>query len=160
MRTVVEAWRARPERERSMLAAGGAVIAVMLYVALAWIPLERARVRLAGDLPTLRASIAALERDAAEVKRLRAEAPSVPKNRAPLAPLMAANTWARQLPGVQLTIPDEKHVRLSGSDIAFNALLDWLATAQAAHGLRVETARIEALAATGRVRADLTLARP
>ena len=160
MRTVVEAWRARPERERSMLAAGGAVIAVMLYVALVWIPLERMRVRLAADLPALRASISALERDAAEVKRLRAQPSAVPQNRAPLAPMMAANTWARELPGVQLTVPDEKHVRLSGSDVAFNALLDWLATAQAAHGLRVETARIDALAAPGRVRAELTLARP
>jgi type II secretory pathway component PulM len=94
------------------------------------------------------------------VKRLRAQAPSVPQNRAPLAPLMAANTWAKQLPGVQLTVPDERHVRLSGTDIAFAALLDWLATAQAAHGLRVESARIDALPATGRVRAELTLARP
>jgi general secretion pathway protein M len=160
MKYLTEAWRARPERERSLLAAGGVVIAVMLYVALVWIPLERTRVRLAAYLPALRASISALERDAAEVKRLRVEPSSVPQNRAPLAPLMAANTWARELPGVQLTVPDEKHVRLSGSDIAFTALLDWLATAQAAHGLRVESARIEALAATGRVRAELTLARP
>ena len=160
MKYLSEAWRARPERERSLLAAGAVVIAVMLYVALAWLPLERMRVRLAADLPALRASIAALERDAAEVKRLRAQPSTVPTNRAPLAPLMAANSWARELPGVQLTVPDEKHVRLSGSDIAFGALLDWLATAQAAHGLRVEAARIEALAAPGRVRADLTLARP
>jgi type II secretory pathway component PulM len=160
MKYVTEAWRARPERERSLLAAGALVIAVMLYVALVWIPLERMRVRLGADLPSLRASISALERDAAEVKRLRATPSSVPQNRSPLAPMMAANTWARELPGVQLTVPDEKHVRLSGSDIAFTSLLDWLATAQAAHGLRVESARIEALPAAGRVRAELTLARP
>jgi type II secretory pathway component PulM len=160
MKYVTEAWRARPERERSLLAAGALVIAVMLYVALVWIPLERMRVRLGADLPALRASISALERDAAEVKRLRATPSAVPQNRSPLAPLMAANTWARELPGVQLTVPDEKHVRISGSDIAFTSLLDWLATAQAAHGLRVETARIEALPAAGRVRAELTLARP
>ena len=160
MKHLTEAWRARPERERSMLAAGAVVIAVMLYVALVWIPLERMRVRLAADLPALRASIAALERDAIEVKRLRAQPSTVPQNRAPLAPLMAANTWARELPGVQLTVPDERHVRLSGSDIAFTSLLDWLDTARAAHGLRVESARIEALPAVGRVRAELTLARP
>ena len=160
MRTLVEAWRARPERERGMLGAGALVIGVMLYVALVWIPLERMRARLGADLPALRASIASLERDAAEVKRLRAQPATVPRNPSPLAPLMAANTWARELPGVQLTVPDEKHVRLSGSDIAFTALLDWLVTAQAAHGLRVESAKIDALPATGRVRAELTLARP
>ena len=160
MKTVVEAWRARPERERSFLAAGALVIGVMLYVALVWLPLERMRARLGADLPALRASIAALERDAAEVKRLRATPSAIPPNPAPLATVMRANTWARELPGVQLTVPDEKHVRISGADMAFTALLDWLTTAQAAHGLRVESARIDALPAPGRVRAELTLARP
>ncbi len=160
MRTLAETWRSRPERERSFLAAGAVVMGVMLYVALAWLPLERMRARLAADLPALRASITALERDAAEVKRLRALPSAVPRNRSPLAPLMAANTWARELPGVQLTVPDEKHVKISGADVGFTALLDWLATAQAAHGLRVESARIDALPAPGRVRAELTLARP
>jgi type II secretory pathway component PulM len=60
---------------------------------------------------------------------------------------------------VQLTLPDENHVKISGADVPFSALLDWLTTVQAAHGLRVESARIEALPAAGRVRAELTLAR-
>jgi type II secretory pathway component PulM len=159
MRTLAESWRARPERERSFLAAGALVVGVMLYVALVWLPLERARVRLEADLPALRASIAALERDAAEVKRLRATPSAIPQNRMPLASLMSANAWARQLPGVQVTVPDERHVKLAGDDIPFTALLDWLVTAQAAHGLRVESARIDARPETGRVRADLTLVR-
>jgi type II secretory pathway component PulM len=159
MRTLGEAWRARPERERSFLAAGALVAGVMLYVALVWLPLERMRVRLEADLPTLRASIEALERDAAEVKKLRAQPSAIPRHRMPLASLMGANAWARQLPGVQVTVPDERHVKLTGEDIAFTALLDWLATAQAAHGLRVESARIDARPEAGRVRADLTLVR-
>jgi len=146
-------------REKSLAAAGGVVIGAMLLVALVWLPLERLRVRLAHELPVLRASVEALQRDADEVKRVRALPATMPANPAPLAPLIAANAWGRELPGVQLTVPDEKHVRLVGDDIAFGALLDWLATAQAAHGLRVESARIEAGPMTGRVRADLTLAR-
>jgi type II secretory pathway component PulM len=157
--SVADLWYSRPPRERSLLTAGLAVLGVMLVVALVWLPLERTRLRLGADLPALRASLAALERDAGEVKRLRALGPTIPANPAPLAPLIAANAWARQLPGVQLTVPDEKHVRLTGEDIGFGALLDWLATAQAAHGLQVESARIEALRAPGRVRAELTLAR-
>ena len=152
-------WHSRPPRERSLVAAGFVVLAAMLVVALAWLPLERARARLATELPELRASIVALERDAEEVKRLRTVPATIPANPAPLAPLIAANAWARELPGVQLSVPDEKHVRLAGEDIGFSALLDWLATAQAAHGLRVESARIEALPQPGRVRAELTLAR-
>ncbi len=157
--SVANLWYSRSPRERSLLTAGLAVLGMMLLVALVWLPLERSRLRLAADLPALRASLAALERDAEEVKRLRALGPTIPANSSPLAPLIAANAWARQLPGVQLTVPDEKHVRLTGEDIGFGALLDWLATAQAAHGLRVESARIEALRAPGRVRAELTLAR-
>ena len=151
-------WRSRSARERGIVRAGLAVLAVMLVVALAWLPLERTRARLAAEMPVLRASVSALERDAEEVRRLRALPAAVPANAGPLAPLMAANAW-RELPGVQVSVPDEKHVRLSGADIAFTALLDWLANAQAAHGLTVESARIDALPAPGRVRAELVLAR-
>lgn len=157
--SLARAWRSRSPRERSLVTAGLAVLAVILVVALVWLPLERTRVRLAVQLPELRASVLGLERDAEEVRQLRALPPTIPANPAPLASLIAANAWARELPGVQLTVPDEKHVRLAGADISFTALLDWLTNAQAAHGLRVESARIEALAAPGRVRAELTLAR-
>ena len=152
-------WRSRSARERSIVRAGLVVLAVTLVVALVWLPLERTRARLATEMPVLRASVSALERDAEEVRRVRALPPTIPANPAPLAPLMAANAWARELPGVQLTVPDEKHVRLAGADIPFAALLDWLTNAQAAHGLSVESARIDALPAPGRVRAELVLAR-
>ncbi len=157
--SLVDLWRSRSARERSVLGAGLVVLAVMLVVALAWLPLERTRARLAAEMPELRASVSALERDAEEVRRVRALPATIPVNPSPLAPLMAANAWARDLPGVQLTVPDEKHVRLAGADISFTALLDWLTNAQAAHGLRVESARIDALPAPGRVRVELTLAR-
>ena len=152
-------WRSRSARERRIVGAGLAVLAVILVVALVWVPLERTRARLAEEVPVLRASVSALERDADEVRRVRALPPAIRANPAPLAPLMAANAWARELPGVQLTVPDEKHVRLAGADIAFTALLDWLTNAQAAHGLSVESARIDALPTPGRVRAELLLAR-
>lgn len=157
--SVAALWHSRSPRERSVVTAGLTVLAMMLVVALVWLPLERARVRLAAELPHLRASLVALQRDADEVKRLRALPATIPANPAPLAPLIAANAWARDLPGVQLSVPDERHVKLSGADVSFTALLDWLATAQAAHGLRVEAARIEALPTPGRVRAELTLER-
>ena len=146
-------------RERSIVGAGAAVAGAMLVVALVWLPLERVRVRLAHELPLLRASVEALQRDAEEVKRVRALPATMPGNPPPLAGVIASNAWGRELPGVQLSVPDDKHVRLVGDDIAFGALLDWLTTAQAAHGLRVEKARIEAGTMVGRVRADLTLTR-
>ncbi|HEX4782299.1 MAG TPA: type II secretion system protein GspM [Usitatibacter sp.] len=158
--SIASIWQARPLRERSAIAAGLVVVGAMLVVALAWIPLERTRTRLAAELPALRASVDQLRRDGAEAKRLRAMAPSIPINPSPLAPLIASNAWARELPGVQLSVPDEKHVKIAAADVGFTALLDWLVTAQAAHGLRVESARIDALPAQGHVRAELVLARP
>ena len=150
--SLAHAWRSRPQRERHALAAAAAIVAVMLAAALVWLPLERMRTRLAAELPRLRASVVALERDAAEARRLRAIAPT-----AEASP--ASRAVPRELAGAQLTTPDEKHVRLRGDDLAFTALLEWLAAAQAGNGLRVESARIEALPAPGRVRADLTVAR-
>jgi general secretion pathway protein M len=157
--SVASLWHSRSERERSLVTSGMVVLALMLVVALVWLPLERTRVRLNAELPQLRTSTAALQRDADEVRRLKSMSATVPANPSPLAPLIAANAWARDLPGVQLTVPDEQHVRITAADVSFTALLDWLATARAAHGLRVESARIEALPLPGRVRAELTLAR-
>lgn len=157
--SAADLWRSRSPRERNAVAAGLVVLGAMLVVALVWLPLERTRDRLASSLPELRASVFALERDAGEARRVRALPPIAVAVPAPLAPLVAADAWARELPGAQLTLADEKHVRLAGADLSFTALLDWLANAQAAHGLQVESARIEALPIRGRVRAELTLAR-
>ena len=146
-------------RERSLVSAGAVVAGVMLVVAFVWLPLERLRVRLAHELPLLRASVEALQRDAEEVRRVRALPPTMPGNPPPLAGVIASNAWGRELPGVQLSVPDDKHVKLVGEDVSFGALLDWITTAQAAHGLRVESAKIEAIGMPGRVRAELTLTR-
>lgn len=148
-------WSARSPRERRIIAIAGALLAAILCVALVWLPLEQARTRMLGELPKLRASIASLERQAGEVKRLRA-APAA--SRAPGASLNSIGN-SLPLPGAQVTALDDRRVKLTGSDVAFGALLDWLASAQAAHGLRVESARLEALPTAGRVRAELTLSR-
>ena len=148
-------WSARSPRERRVIALAGGLLAALLFVAFVWLPLERSRARLLVELPALRASIATLERQAAEVKVLRAMPAA---SRAPAAPLNAlANT--NPLPGAQMTALDDRRVRVTGADVGFGALLEWLASVQAAHGLRVESARVDALPAAGRVRAELILSR-
>ena len=54
---------------------------------------------------------------------------------------------------------DKKTVSVRGDDVAFGSLIEWLAAVQASQGLRVDSARIEALPAPGRVRAELRLSR-
>ena len=149
-------WHARAPYERRALALGGGVIVLALLVALVWLPLERTRNRLRAELPALRASIANLEDEAREVRRLRALPPVAEARNTPLSEL-ATNA---SLPGAQVSLLDNKRVKVSGADVGFAALLEWLADAEGAHGVHVEAARLEALPAPGRVRAELTLARP
>lgn len=148
-------WESRSARERRVIVSL-AVLAGLVILFTLGLQAERTRERLAGQLPQLRASLAALERDAQEVKRLRAMPAPAPASATPLASLA---TNAGGVPGAQVSVIDERRVRLSGADLSFAALLEWLGNARATHGMRVESARLEALAAPGRVRAELVLAR-
>jgi len=157
MNELAAAWSRRSAGERRMLAAAAAAAAVLLFAAFVWLPLERARARLEREVPGLRADVAALEGDAQEVRRLR----SMPPTAAAAAhrPLAALAAGALAVPpGARLTLADERHLRLAAGDVDFAKLVEWLASTQASEGLRVESARVEALATRGRVRADITLA--
>jgi type II secretory pathway component PulM len=158
MRRVVDAWNQRTASERRTLAIVGAVALAAIVVAFVWLPLERTRSRLAGEMPQLRASIAALERDADEVKRLRAmPAISATANRS--SPLASLATNGGGVAGAQITVLDERRARLAGDDVSFASVLEWIRNAQATHGMRVESAKVQGLPAAGRVRAEIVLAR-
>ncbi|MDQ3027049.1 MAG: type II secretion system protein M [Pseudomonadota bacterium] len=156
MSRLVQAWHARSIGERRAATLAASLLALLLLATLVWLPLERSRARLEGEVPRLRASIAGLQRDADEVRRLRALPAAAPASGAPLASL---GTNAGGLAGAQMTVIDERRVRLTGADVSFGALLEWLRNAQLTHGMRVESARLDALPAAGRVRAELVLAR-
>lgn len=150
-----DAWARRsPAEQRVIMGLGIAVAAIVLVVV--WWPLERERTRWRAELPVLRASLAQMERQAQEVKRLRGAPPAAPGATSPLASL-AAN--AGGLPGAQVSVIDERRVRVTGADVSFTALLEWLRAGEATHRVRVESARLDALPAPGRVRVDLVVAR-
>jgi type II secretory pathway component PulM len=150
-------WSGRSPRERRVLGTG-AIVLLLALALVAWLESSRSRARLEAELPRLRASIAALERDAAEVQRLRA-VPATTAQAGTQAPLVTLATNAGGLPGAQIAVVDDRRVKLVAGDISFGALLEWLRNAQSTHGMRVESARLDALPAAGRVRADLVLTR-
>lgn len=156
MNAIARALAERSPLERAILATLAALVAIGIVAAFVWLPLERTRARLSTELPALRASIAVLERDAQEAQRLKAIPPMAQAANAALGDI-ATNTKAPA--GAQVTVLDPKSVSVAASDVAFGALLEWLAGVQAAQGLRVESARIEALPVAGRVRAELRLTR-
>jgi general secretion pathway protein M len=153
-------WVARSPRERSVLAWAGAGAVALLVFALAWLPMERARTRIAAELPALRASIAEMRAQAAEAKELRAMPVRGAGTPTPLAALVSSGTLAQGLPGARLSALDGKRAKLAIDDASWTRLVEWLATAHATHGLTVEEATIDALPAAGRVRAAIVLAAP
>ena len=144
--------RDRSERELRVITAIAAVVAIAALLAV-WLPLERSRARLAAELPALRASLEAMQREADEAKRLRAQPPTA-NTQAPIGALASAPPA-----GAQVTALDPKRVRILAGDAAFTTLLEWMVAAQASHGLRVESARLDALPAAGRVKADILMSR-
>jgi len=159
MRSVVHAWQARAAGERRTLSILGAIAAIALLLAFVWLPLERSRARLAAELPRLRASIAALERDANEVRRLRAIPAATAQFAGRSSPLASLATNGGGVAGAQITVLDERRARLAGDDVSFASVLEWIRNAQATHGMRVESAKMQRLPAAGRVRAEIVLAR-
>jgi len=156
--SAADLWRSRSQGERRVLAWGAAIVAALLVLALVWLPLERSRARLEREVPELRATLASLERDAQEVRRLRSMPPLQQSAATPLSALASGSVAVPA--GARLTALDERHLRLVAADASFSALVEWLSSVAPAQGLRVERARLEALATPGRVRADIALARP
>jgi general secretion pathway protein M len=149
------AWEGRSPGERRVLGVLALLVAVVLVVAFAWLPLERTRARLGAELPRLRASVASLEQQAEAVRRLKA----MPARTVAATPIASLSGSPANLPGAQVAALDERRIRLTAADVGFSALLDWITSVQGSHGLRVESARLDALPVNGRVRAELVLAR-
>ena len=158
MSTLATLWAARSPRERAAISITATVLAAILIVALIWLPLERARTRLAAELPGLRASVAQMRVEAAEVQRLR----TLPAREASLTPaaLMASGTFTQGLPGATASAIDTRRIRLTVADASWNAVIAFVERTQAAHGFSVESATVDALPTTGRVRAEIVVARP
>lgn len=158
MSAIAPLWAARSPGERKAIAVGGSALLLLLVIAFVWLPLERARNRLSAELPALRASVAQMRLEADEVKRLR----TLPARETPAAAaaLSAAGAFTQGLPGATTSALDTRRIRLTVADASWNAVIAWVERTQSAYGLSVESATIEALAATGRVRAEIVVARP
>lgn len=137
LKTLVElraAWFARAPRERRLLAAAAAVIAIaVLWTLIDWVRSER--VRLARALPQAQAQLATMREDAAELQRV-ARLPA--RNPPPPAALADTLGTSAQAAGLALELrPDGDGLLLTGL-VPFDPLVEWLAAAQRDYGLRVQ----------------------
>jgi general secretion pathway protein M len=155
----VQAWRARAPRERLVLAGGTALLAFALVYAYAWLPMQRELAQLRGALPQLRVQAEQLQRDAEEVARLRAR-PAVSPASGSITALVEQRAAASGLREhiETITPQDAGRVRVVLPSVGFDAWLAWIGELRAAHGVRVESARIESSGEAGMVRVDAVLA--
>jgi len=154
-----QAWLSRSPRERVVIAVLAAALGIALY---AWLLYSagQARTQLNASVTALRAQAALLDRQALEFGRLRA-APAAAASATDLRALVQARIDAAGLARalVRIDAPDAAHVAVVFGAVAFADWLGWIAGLQAQQ-VRLEAARIEALATPGLVSVTATLARP
>jgi general secretion pathway protein M len=152
------AWQSRAPRERIALAVLAAILCAALYL---WLlhSADRARGQLRASVATLRTQAALLEQQAAEYQRLQAM-PAPTASPTDLRTLVQARADAERLSGAltRIDAPDADHVRIAFGAVPFADWVGWVADLQGQH-VRLETARIEALAAPGLVSITATFAR-
>lgn len=155
---LIQFWRARAPRERLVLA-GAALLVPALGFAYGWLPMQREVAQLRQTLPQLRAQARQLQQEAQEVARLKAR-PAAHPGAGSLASAVEQRALAMGLRGrIESIAPqDAGRVRVVLPQVAFDAWLGWLGELQARHGVRVDSARIEAGDVAGTVRVDAVLA--
>ena len=151
-------WESRAPRERIIIAALAGLFATASYLLVVH-SAETARGKLRTSVATLRTQATLLEQQAAEQERLRA-APATPASSIELRALVQARVDAARLSGAvtRLEAPDADHVNLVMGAVSF---ADWLTFAAALqeHQVRLEAARVEALAPPGLVSVNAGFAR-
>jgi type II secretory pathway component PulM len=139
-----------------VIAALAAIVGVTLYL---WLlhSADRARTQLQSSVAKMRTTVALFEQHAAEHERLRT-APTPAASGADLRTVIQTRADAARLPLTRIDARDPDQVQVTLGAVAF---ADWLALTALlqAQQVRLETARIEALAAPGLVSVSATFAR-
>jgi general secretion pathway protein M len=151
------AWGSLAPGRRAAVAMLAMVLGVASYL---WLlhAADGARGQLGASVAALRTQSALLEQQAAEHARLRS-APPVPSSPGELRALVQARADAARLGALARIEPlDANRVRVAFGAVPFADWLGWIAELQSQH-VRLEAARIEALAAPGLVSVSATFAR-
>ena len=153
-----QAWLTRAPRERAVIAALAALVAVVLY-ALLLVSAERARVPLRASVILLQAQTARLDQQAIEYGHLRA-APAATTSPTDLLTLVQARVGEAGLAPALLRIdaPEPDRVVVAFGAAAFADWLKLIASLQAQQ-VRLESCRIESLSTPGLVSVTATVVR-
>ena len=149
------------QRERLLVMAGSALLAVFLVIVLVWLPVRSGYNNLKASVAEQRDTVAWMQRSAqqlAELKRSGGTAADGLGGRSLLAvtdSTARANGLGAELKRVEPEGRDSVRVWLDGAP--FDVLVKWLATLNSTHGILVDNATLERTESAGRVDARLTL---
>jgi general secretion pathway protein M len=153
-------WQGLSERDRRILIIGGALAALLLIYALAWLPLQRSRETLRLQAAATDASLRWMQAAAPEVARLRGSAvQAAPSDGRSLLARVDAGARAAGLGNALLRVEPtgEGAVRLSFQQAGFDPLMAWLEEFARSEGVRVTELGVQSTGATGQVDARIAL---
>ena len=154
-------WQSRLPREQRILAVGGVLLVLVLWVALIIVPLQASVTRLDHELPTLRETNASLEAMALEAASL-SQAPSttaLPQNeREPALRRSLVRAALGEAHTIDVTVEDTAHIKVHCDDTDYGQWLAWLHDTREQLGASIDSISVTARPAngiTGRVHADV-----
>lgn len=154
-------WRGLAPRERLVVGVGGALVALLLFYALLWAPLQGDLARLRTNVPREEQQLQWMRAQVSRVKQLRAAAPSMVQGQGLLSFVEQSAQAYNIRTNIKRVEPEGSNaVRLSIDGVAFNSLIEWLANLQKQGGLRIENADLDPLPTPGTVNARLRLRAP
>jgi len=153
---LAQRWNGLSADTRRLTALGTVSIAVLLFYTALWLPLQRDLARLHADVP----------RETEALTWMRAQAPTIKALRARMStsagPLRATLEQSATSHGVRtyitrLDADASNGARVTLEQVPFNMLVTWVSALQAAQGLGIDDATIDAQPASGLVNATLRL---
>jgi type II secretory pathway component PulM len=160
MKNLLAWFNALKPRERQALAAGSALVLILVAYGWLWLPLASDTARLRSGIGALRVQAAQVAAESAEAKRLIA-APRPPAPGDLLASGVEQNALAAGIKDRLHVQPlDAGRVQVAADGVGFNEWVGLLAKLQQSGGARVESARVEPQAGSSLVQVQAILARP
>jgi len=155
-----EFWAERSGRERTVLAAGAAVVLVLALYGLLWEPGLKASAKLSASLPRLRAQVEDMRAQQKEILQLRKTTGTTTSQAADLRALLRAavarSPLAAAAPSLEWQTNDR--VVFAAAPVEFDSWLQWVAGVQRELGIRLEACTITSLGEPGRVRVEASFA--
>ncbi|WP_176058954.1 type II secretion system protein M [Paraburkholderia sp. BCC1876] len=146
-------WDQRSEREKTILAWGSAVLAVVIAWSVLWAPAQEGRAHLKESLPSLQRQLASMTAQSNEARTLSAAAQGVAPTGAALKDALAASLTDHGLAATQVQVIGNA-VQIQMKNASFPAWTSWVDDARKQFKVQVAEAHVTALKDDGQV--DLT----